>query len=131
MPKLRSITTLLALLGSWAPLHAQDLLTVYELALENDAQLQIAEANYLCNDLGLDTISTGNTIGCAMELAEKGHLAGDLGFGQADKLLGLIHDTAYRQGIGAELADGSYRWATKHGAPELSMSVKKRRILDF
>jgi outer membrane protein len=38
---------LLALLGSWAPLHAQDLLTVYELALENDAQLQIAEANYL------------------------------------------------------------------------------------
>ena len=47
MPKLRSITTLLALLGSWAPLHAQDLLTVYELALENDAQLQIAEANYL------------------------------------------------------------------------------------
>ena len=47
MHKLRSITALLALLGSWTPLHAQDLLTVYELALENDAQLQIAEANYL------------------------------------------------------------------------------------
>jgi outer membrane protein len=47
MHKLRSITALLALLVSWTPLHAQDLLTVYELALENDAQLQIAEANYL------------------------------------------------------------------------------------
>ncbi len=85
----------------------------------------ITEANFLCNDLGLDTISMGNTIGCAMELAEKGLLDGDLGFGQADKLLGLIQDTAYRQGFGDELAEGSYRMAAKHGAPELSMSVKK------
>jgi aldehyde:ferredoxin oxidoreductase len=33
----------------------------------------IAEANYLCNDLGLDTISTGGTIACAMEMAEGSH----------------------------------------------------------
>ena len=32
----------------------------------------IAEANYLCNDLGLDTISVGNTLGCAMEMSERG-----------------------------------------------------------
>jgi len=85
----------------------------------------ITEANYLCNDLGLDTISMGNTIGCAMELAEKGLMEVELGFGQADKLLGLIRDTAYRRGIGAEMAEGSYRMAEKHGAPQLSMSVKK------
>ena len=85
----------------------------------------ITEANYLCNDLGLDTISMGNTIGCAMELAEKGWLEIDLGFGQADKLLGLIRDTAYRRGIGVEMAEGSYRMAEKHDAPQLSMSVKK------
>ena len=47
MHKLRLITALLVLVGSWPSLHAQDLLTVYELALKNDAQLQIAEANYL------------------------------------------------------------------------------------
>ena len=85
----------------------------------------ITEANYLCNDMGLDTISMGNTIGCAMELAENGFIENTIGFGQADKLLDLIRETAYRRGIGADLADGSYRMAKKHGAPELSMSVKK------
>lgn len=88
----------------------------------------ITEANYQCNDLGLDTISMGNTIGCAMELAERGLLANDLGFGRADRLPGLIHDTAFRQGIGDDLAEGSYRLASKHGAPELSMSVKKLEL---
>ncbi len=91
----------------------------------NDDLDAITEANFLCNDLGLDTISMGNTIGCAMELAEKGAIDSDLRFGQADKLLGLIRDTAYRKGLGAELAEGSYRMAAKAGHPQLSMSVKK------
>ena len=85
----------------------------------------ITEANYLCNDMGLDTISMGNTIGCAMELSEKGLIKETLSFGQTDKLLDLIRDTAHRNGLGDELAEGSYRMAEKHGAPELSMSVKK------
>jgi aldehyde:ferredoxin oxidoreductase len=85
----------------------------------------IAEANYICNDLGLDTISMGNTIGCAMELAEKGLIDSDLRFGQAEKLHDLIRDTAYRRGLGGEMADGSYRLAEKYGAPELSMTGKK------
>lgn len=85
----------------------------------------ITEANFLCNDLGLDTISMGNTIGCAMELSERGFMENDLGFGQAGKLIDLIQVTAYREGIGDDLAEGSYRMAEKYGAPELSMSVKK------
>ncbi|NKQ35924.1 MAG: aldehyde ferredoxin oxidoreductase family protein, partial [Chloroflexi bacterium] len=84
----------------------------------------ITEANFLCNDMGLDTISMGNTIGCAMELAERGLLDSDLRFGQAGKLQDLVRDTAYRQGIGDELAEGSVRLAAKHGAPEISMTVK-------
>jgi aldehyde:ferredoxin oxidoreductase len=88
----------------------------------------IAEANFLCNDLGLDTISMGNTIGCAMELAEKGFIKEDIGFGQTDQLLELIRATAYRSGIGADMADGSFRMAKKYGAPELSMSVKKLEL---
>ena len=86
---------------------------------------KITEANYLCNDMGLDTISMGVTIGCAMELAEKGLLSSDMRFGDAEKLQDLILDTAYRRGIGDELAEGSYRMAEKAGAPELSMSAKK------
>ena len=32
----------------------------------------VTKANYLCNELGIDTITTGATIACAMELYEKG-----------------------------------------------------------
>jgi aldehyde:ferredoxin oxidoreductase len=85
----------------------------------------IAETNYLCNDFGLDTISMGSTIGCAMELAEKGFIDVDLRFGQGEKLHDLIRDTVYRHGLGDDMAEGSYRMAAKFGAPELSMSVKK------
>ena len=91
----------------------------------------ITEANYLCNDMGLDTISMGVTIGCAMELAEKGFLDSDLRFGDAEKLEQLILDTAHRRGIGAEMAEGSYRMAEKAGAPELSMSVKKLELAAY
>jgi aldehyde:ferredoxin oxidoreductase len=85
----------------------------------------IAEANYLCNDLGLDTISTGNTIGCAMELTERGIIQSELGFGRFDLLHDTIRDIAYRRGLGDELAEGSYRFAAMHDAAEYSMSVKK------
>ena len=34
----------------------------------------INEANNLCNEYGLDTISTGTTIATAMELYEKGYI---------------------------------------------------------
>ena len=84
----------------------------------------IAEANYLCNELGLDTISVGNTIGCAMELAERGIIQSELRFGRANLLHETIRDIAYRRGLGDELAEGSYRFADAHGVPEYSMTVK-------
>lgn len=84
----------------------------------------IIEANHLCNDLGLDTISAGSTIACAMELSEKGFIDSDLRFGRADLLRRCLEDMAYRRDLGAEMADGSQRLATKYGHPELSMSVK-------
>ena len=84
----------------------------------------IIEANSLCNDLGLDTISTGSTIACAMELSEKGVIDSDLRFGRADLLARCVEDMAYRRDLGAEMADGSLRLATKYGHPELSMSAK-------
>jgi aldehyde:ferredoxin oxidoreductase len=84
----------------------------------------IAEANYLCNDLGLDTISAGATIACAMELTERGILPGDLRFGRADLLAPTLKSMAYRQGLGDELAEGSLRFARAHGAAEYAMQVK-------
>ena len=84
----------------------------------------IIEANSICNDLGMDTISAGSTIGCAMELADRGLLDSDLKFGRADLLAPTLEAMADRRGLGADLADGSLRLAEKYGAPELSMSVK-------
>jgi aldehyde:ferredoxin oxidoreductase len=89
-----------------------------------DDLASIIEVNSLCNDLGLDTISAGSTIACAMEMSEKGYLDSDLRFGRADLLARCVQEMAYRRGLGAELADGSLRLATKYGHPELSMSVK-------
>ncbi len=89
---------------------------------------QIAEAGYLCNDLGLDTISMGATIACAMEMSEKGYISEEIRFGDGDALHRLVRMTGYRDGIGDELAEGSYRFAEKYGHPELSMSVKKQEL---
>ncbi len=84
----------------------------------------IVEANYLCNEYGLDTISTGSTIACAMELSARGHLSEGPKFGDADALLSLVGMIAERKGIGNELSEGSSRFAHRRGHPEFSMSVK-------
>lgn len=91
----------------------------------------VTKANYLCNELGLDPISMGSTIACAMELYEKGYLpksATDipLRFGDADAVVEATRKTGYREGVGDLLAKGSYRLAAEFGHPELSMSAKKQ-----
>jgi len=88
----------------------------------------ITEANYACNELGLDTITMGSTIGCGMELCEVGAWDGGLRWGDAGKLRDLVTETAYKRGIGADLALGSKRLAAKHGRPELAMQVKGLEI---
>jgi aldehyde:ferredoxin oxidoreductase len=88
----------------------------------------IAEANYACNELGLDTITMGSTLGCAMELCETGAWDAGLHWGDASRLREWVTDTAYRRGFGAELALGSKRLAAKHGRPELAMQVKGMEI---
>jgi aldehyde:ferredoxin oxidoreductase len=89
----------------------------------------IMHANRLCNDLGLDTISTGTIIAFAMECRQRG-LLDDAGYaldwGDAHTLLGLIKDTAHRRGLGDLLAEGSRRAAQEIGgdAPRFAMHVK-------
>ena len=84
----------------------------------------VTEANYECNRLGLDTISTGATISCAMELSQRGLLEEQIKFGDAQMLEPLIRKIASREGIGMELAEGSVRFARKQKAEEYAMAVK-------
>jgi aldehyde:ferredoxin oxidoreductase len=94
----------------------------------------ITRANYEANELGLDTISYGGTVACAMELFEMGLLTReatggiDLAFGSAGALEALVPLVARREGIGNAIAEGSYRLAARFGRPEASMTVKKLEI---
>lgn len=84
----------------------------------------IAELNLLCNRLGLDTISMGGTLACAMELSERGFLDEPVRFGDAAAMARLIEDTAYRRGLGDRLAEGARRFAAALGGAEYAMQVK-------
>jgi len=91
----------------------------------------ICKANFLCNELGMDPITLGGTIACAVELVEKGIIprsTADLSWGDGVMLVELVTKTAYRQGFGEELAEGSYRLAEKYGYPEYSMTAKKQEM---
>lgn len=92
----------------------------------------IAMAHYLCDDYGLDSISTGSCIGFAMESYEKGILSKadtdglELKFGDPNILIGLVHKIAKREGIGDLLAEGVKRVSEKigQGTERFAMQVK-------
>jgi aldehyde:ferredoxin oxidoreductase len=91
----------------------------------------VTKANYLCNELGMDTIEAGVSVATAMELFEKGYIPqSDVGrplhFGDADALVWLVEEMGYRRGFGELAAQGGYRVAEKYGHPELFMGVKKQ-----
>jgi len=83
----------------------------------------IARSNSMCNLMGMDTITCGATIACAMELKQRGLLTEGVDFGDL-AISELIRSIAYKEGIGARLALGSKRLSEECGAPELSMQVK-------
>ena len=92
----------------------------------------IIEANYLCNEYGLDTISTGVTIAAAMELYEKGYIkkeelegGPELKFGNAEAVTYWTKKMGLVEGFGKKLAMGSYALCEMYGHPEFSMTAKK------
>ena len=92
------------------------------------------KANYYCNEYGMDTISMGSTVACAMELFEKGFITLEdtggieLNFGNADAMVEVVRLTGVGEGFGKKLGLGSYRLAESYGHPELSMTVKKQEM---
>ena len=92
----------------------------------------VAQINYLCDEWGIDTISTGGAIAWAMECYEKGILTKadtdglDLKFGNAPAVFALIEKIAKREGLGALLADGTKRAAQKigKGSEQFAIQVK-------
>ena len=81
----------------------------------------ILKAMELCNYYGLDSLSTGNIVGFAMDCYEHGILTKedtdglDLEFGNAEAMVELVHKIGKREGIGDILAEGVKRAAEKIG----------------
>ncbi|MBS3950295.1 MAG: aldehyde ferredoxin oxidoreductase family protein, partial [Peptococcaceae bacterium] len=91
-----------------------------------------AYANYILDELGLDSISGGNVVGFAMECFEKGIIKSEdisgrsLKFGSVEDFVWLSQEIAYRRGIGSVLADG-VREAAKvfgQGSEKFAIHVK-------
>jgi aldehyde:ferredoxin oxidoreductase len=85
---------------------------------------KIFEWNELCDDLGMDTISAGGTIGFATELTQRGMLRSDLSFEHHEGISDLLRDIALRRGLGDELAEGVRRLSEKYGGHEFAIHVK-------
>jgi aldehyde:ferredoxin oxidoreductase len=94
------------------------------------------KANDMCNRLGLDILTTAESISWAMELHEKGLLTSeeadglDLSWGNGETILALIEKIANREGFGDVLADGTRISAKKLGrGMDLTMQVKGLDII--
>lgn len=91
----------------------------------------VIRANYLCNELGMDTISAGVTIAFAMECHQRGLLDDErysLEWGDAETILGLLESTARREGLGDLLAEGTARMAKRIGGPAENFAAQVKGL---
>ena len=118
--------------GSGIRLEYESLFALGPLCGISDPAL-VLEAAHACDELGLDTISTGGTIAFVMDCVERGWIDGRIGpsgqvlrFGAGAAMLEAIAAIVERQGLGALLALGSRRAAEQIGgsAPDLAPHVK-------
>jgi aldehyde:ferredoxin oxidoreductase len=84
----------------------------------------VIRLNNICNDLGLDTASTGSTIAWALELYQRGiittaHTGGlELNWGDAALIEKLLFMLSRREGFGNVLADSTRAVEKGHYPPE-------------
>jgi aldehyde:ferredoxin oxidoreductase len=93
----------------------------------------VAQANLLCDDLGIDSISAGGCIAWAMEAYEKGVLTKEdtdgleLKFGNVEAVFATIKKIAAREGkLGVLLSEGSKRASMKvgRGTQDYAIQIK-------
>ena len=98
----------------------------------NDDMDAAVHSTYLCNEYGLDTISTGAAIAFAMDCYEQGMLGKadvdglDLTWGNTETMVELVHRIASRKGIGKILGEGVRHASQKigKGSNMLAIEVK-------
>ena len=94
-----------------------------------DDLAEITRLGELCDRYGMDTISTGNTIGLAFYLFEKGIITTqdtgglELKWGAIEVVRQLVKMTATREGFGDLIAQGSRRLGKFFGAEDEAVQV--------
>lgn len=88
--------------------------------IKNSDMETVVEANRICGEAGMDTVSAGATLACYMEIAEK-----DLSPGE---VTALLRDIAHARGVGAGLGLGSQRYARGKGREDAAITVKKQEL---
>jgi aldehyde:ferredoxin oxidoreductase len=89
----------------------------------------VLRASQRCDELGLDTISTGGTIAFAMECVERKWLDEPwLKFGDGEAMLRAIDLIGSREGLGNLLAEGSRRAAQTIGHNSISIAPQVKGL---
>ncbi|MGC9135228.1 aldehyde ferredoxin oxidoreductase family protein [Caldivirga sp.] len=88
----------------------------------------IIYAKNLCDKMGLDAISTGQTIATLIELVADGRINYGIKYGDKDTIIKLIKMIAHREGIGDELAEGAQYLADKYGEPVTAVTNKRLEV---
>ena len=98
-------------------MEAAEYETVWAFGADNlvDDYALVARANALCNDLGIDSMSAGNTIAFYREYTNM--------LDDPSNILDLVRKIAYREGVGDILAQGT-RVAAAHFGVDYAMQVK-------
>jgi len=89
---------------------------------------QVASLNYLCDEYGLDTISAGSVLGFYADAIDRGAIQGDFKFGDAERAKELLRMTAYREGVGDFLAEGTMRMAQKIGQDSMDYAIQVKGL---
>ncbi len=87
-----------------------------------------------CNDLGMDTIDTGNTIAMAMEMIEEDKLDLDdtIEWGDSEEMIDLIDRIGHRDtDLADHLAEGPNHMAEAFDAHENSLAVKGQSMAAY
>jgi aldehyde:ferredoxin oxidoreductase len=94
-----------------------------------DDLVEVTRLGELCDRYGMDTISTGNTIGLAFHLYELGKLTSqdtgglELTWGSIEAVRQLIHRIAHREGLGELLRRGSRQFGRLFDAEDEAVQV--------
>jgi aldehyde:ferredoxin oxidoreductase len=92
---------------------------------------KVIDLNYVCDILGMDTISCASSIAFAMELKEQGLADFGLDFGKIETIEETLYKIARREGLYSDLANGSKWMSAKYGGKEFAMNSKGLEMASY